>query len=310
VGIYPIGATLTGSANGNYSLAVTPAMLTIAQAPSLAMLVASTSNTTIGSSVTLNAQVVSTTAGGPTGSVTLLDGAGVLAVVPISSAGLAAFSTTSLGLGMHSLSMVYAGDANFLPSTSAIATVVVGVGPDFSIASVGAGSQSIPAGSTATFHFSVSLQGSGLASPILLAVQGVPVGATASLNPTSLPPGGAVTSFTLTIQTPLAAFDKQTRPFPGGRPDSSSAGIGVMLAVFLVPVIGFGRRKGSRALRLALKSGFCILFASLATGCGDRVNTASELTKATTYTITVTGTATGPAGNALQHSANVTLEVL
>jgi hypothetical protein len=45
-------------------------------------------------------------------------------------------------------------------------------------------------------------------------------------------------------------------------------------------------------------------------GCGNRVNTASESVNARSYTLTVTGTATSSAGTAVQHSANVTLQVL
>jgi hypothetical protein len=53
-----------------------------------------------------------------------------------------------------------------------------------------------------------------------------------------------------------------------------------------------------------------VLLATLATGCGDRINTAPESVSAKIYTLTVTGTATSPAGTALQHSAVVTLEVM
>jgi hypothetical protein len=45
-------------------------------------------------------------------------------------------------------------------------------------------------------------------------------------------------------------------------------------------------------------------------GCGNRVNTSAELSHAATYTITVTATATGSTGTAIQHSTNVTLQVL
>ena len=54
----------------------------------------------------------------------------------------------------------------------------------------------------------------------------------------------------------------------------------------------------------------CIFFTTLATGCGNRINPDNQSINSTTYTLTVTGTATGPTGNALMHSAVVTLQVL
>jgi hypothetical protein len=305
-GNYPITVTLTGGAAADYLAVVTPANLTIARAPTLTSLSTSTSNLIVGLPITLNAQAVSTTSGVPTGSVTLMDGATAVSIVPLLAAGVVTLTTTSLGLGSHTLSAVYPGDANFLSSTSAAATVVVGAGSDFSLTSTDAVSQSAPAGSTATFHFSV-------------AMQGVPSVATAFVSPASIPPGSGLTNFVVTIQTPFAGLEGRPRPF-GSRPSGAAdSGVTGFLAVLLLPAIvrkrtGNDSHKASRKqvfpLRIAVKAGFCILFTSLATGCGDRVNTASEFSHATTYTITVTGTATGPAGNAIQHSANVTLEVL
>ncbi len=310
VGSYPITAALTGSAAGDYTITLSPASLTIAKATSLATLWNATGNPSVGLPVTLNAQVASTTSGVPTGSIALLDGATVLAGAPLSAAGSATFTTSALALGTHTLSAAYSGDANFLASDSAIATVVVGVAPDFSLASSGLTTQAVSAGSAATYAFSVAMQGAALASPITLAVQGAPVGATASLNPTSLPPGGAVTSFTLTIQTPVVALEKSPERI-GARPSGDFSGSSGWVAVLLLPALGFSRRwrrLGSRGSFLALAAA-CLLLTAL-TGCGDRVNTAPELTNAKSYTITVTGTATGPTGNALVHSVKVTLQVL
>jgi uncharacterized protein (DUF983 family) len=46
---------------------------------------------------------------------------------------------------------------------------------------------------------------------------------------------------------------------------------------------------------------------TLCSGCGDRINTANVAVVPTTYTITVTGTATTAAATVLQHSTNVSL---
>jgi hypothetical protein len=78
--------------------------------------------------------------------------------------------------------------------------------------------------------------------------------------------------------------------------------------LLLIPV-GMWRLRSAQRIRLAIISGSCILLALLASGCGDRVNIPSGQSHTSTFTITVTGTATGPSGSALQHSADVTLEV-
>ncbi len=297
---------------------VTPAAnLSIAQTPTQTSLSASTSSPGLGLPVTLSVQSSSTTSGVPTGSITLSDGSTTLSVVPL-SASAATFTTSSLGLGAHNLCAAYSGDANFLPSSSATAELAVGAASDFTMTATGATSQSIPKGSSATYSFSVAMLGAAMSSPIALAVQGVPLGATSSINPSYIPPGGAVTSFTVTIQTPLATLDQPSRPFvagsfpsgpfASGTPNSSGHGLPTLLALLLLPAIGFARRR--RAILLFMAAASSILLATLATGCGNRINADNESIQSTTYTLTVTGTATGPTGNALVHTATVTLQVL
>lgn len=305
VGAYPIAIVLTGSAVGNYTVALAPASVNITQAPTLTALTASVSSPSLGMPVTLTMYVASTTSGVPSGSIALLDGTTTLSAIPLAAGG-ATFITSALALGTNTLTAVYSGDSNFQPSTSANTNVVVAAAPDFSMAVTGATTQTVPAGSAATFNFSVANTGAALASPITLAVQGVPLGATASLNPFSLPPGGTVSSFTLTIQTPFAGLDKPLAPdhqreFP----------ISGVLAALLLPGLGCtwrSTRKGrGRRLLVVMLAASSLLITS---GCGDRINAVPENVTAKTYTLTVTGTATGPTGSALQHSVTVTLDVL
>jgi len=73
-----------------------------------------------GQQVTFTATV--TKSGGPgtpTGTVTFFDGSTPLATVPVNGSGVATFSTSSLGVGAHSITATYNGDANFATSTSA-----------------------------------------------------------------------------------------------------------------------------------------------------------------------------------------------
>jgi hypothetical protein len=68
-----------------------------------------------------------------------------------------------------------------------------------------------------------------------------------------------------------------------------------------------------RSLRRKKRQFIMAILASaltLCSGCGSRVNTGSQSTNPVSdYAITVTGTATGSAGNILEHSTTVHLAV-
>lgn len=309
VGTYPITATLSGIAAANYSVTNVPANLTIAEAPTTTSLSPNSSSAGLGVPITLNVQTASTTSGFPTGNIAILDGGNPLGAAQISAGGVASLTVSTLAQGTHSVTAVYLGDSNFLASTSAASTLVVGTASDFSLTPTGATSQSVAAGSAATFSFAVGMQGAAMASPIVLAVQGMPVGSTVSLNPAYIPPGGGVTSFIVIIQTPLA--EMRAKPRLGGR---SAAPIAPVLAVLLLPGLGFATklRHMKRKLLLTIFAAgvSCIVMLTLLTGCGDRINAAADSVNAASYTVTVIGTATSTSGTALQHAANVTLKVL
>ena len=84
-------------------------------------LISSANPSTTGASVTFTATVSPSTA---TGTVQFLDGANVLGTSTLAN-GSAAFSTTSLTQGTHSITAVYSGDANNATSTSAATSQVV-----------------------------------------------------------------------------------------------------------------------------------------------------------------------------------------
>ena len=71
--------------------------------------------------------------GVPTGTVTFDDGSTVLGTVTLTS-GTASFTTSSLAVGTHSIKAVYAGDANFKTSTSAVLKQVVNSSSDVVVA--------------------------------------------------------------------------------------------------------------------------------------------------------------------------------
>lgn len=296
--VYPIRAALGGAAAKNYSFTAMPGSITIARAPTVAELTPSATSITAGGPLTLSANAVPTTAGVPSGTVVVKDGAATL----FTAANPATFTTSSLAPGTHALTMNYSGDRNFIASSSdpLLITVVAAPpnAPGFTFASAGATSQTVPSGGTANFNFTMQIQGTALSSPITLAASGLPPLATASFNPAYLPPGMTPDSFTLTINLP------QTTALRGGFDVPP-------LGLLLFPVFGVAvRRRGRRGfIRVAV----CLVAAgalALCAGCGSRVaDGGSSATAPKSYTITVTGTATGPGGGTVQSSTTVSLLV-
>jgi sugar lactone lactonase YvrE len=300
-GTYPITATLTGSAAGNYAIASPATTLTINPAPTLITLSNLGATASTGSSINITAYVTSTTSGTPAGAVTLLDSASPISTTLLSATGAAVFTITSITQGQHSFNAVYSGSSNFTPSASTSQLITVGTGPttnpDFTLTPTGTTTQTVPSGSSASFTFTVQPQGA-ISSSITLAATGLPNLATASFNPPTLPPGSTNNTFTLTIATPNTAALESAPTHPSLR-----------WAFLLLPVATLVVRPRSSLIptkffTLTLLS----LTLLLSTGCGDRISTADALAiAAKSYTITVTGTATASTGSVLQHSATVTL---
>jgi sugar lactone lactonase YvrE len=302
-GSYPITATLTGAAAGNYSIASPIATLTITPAPTLLTFSNPIAAATAGSSITLTAHVASATTGTPTGSITLIDSGNPLFTRPLSTSGDAVFTINSITSGSHTFTAFYSGNTNFTPSSSTPQLITVSTGPvanpDFTLTPTGTTTQTIPSGSSTSYTFTVQLQGN-MSSPISLAATGLPNLATASFNPPTLPPGSPTDAFTLTIATPNTAALKTSRNPPT-----------ITWAFLLFPIATLVLRPSSDRITAKLLTLALLTITTLfATGCGDRISTAdAQALAAKSYTITVTGTATTSTGGILQHSATVTLLV-
>lgn len=122
VGSYTITANYAGDANdtGSTSAALN---LTVIQATTSVKLMASSATVQVTSPVTFTA-TVSGNGGVPTGNVTFMDGANTLGSVAL-SAGVAAYTTSSLAVGSHSITAFYGGDANDAAGASAGITETV-----------------------------------------------------------------------------------------------------------------------------------------------------------------------------------------
>jgi len=130
--------------------------LFVGQGASTVTLAASAASEVFGSSETLTATV---TAGmsnrpSPTGSVSFYDGSTLLGKTDAAN-GAATFTTASLSVGTHSVTAIYAGDANFNPATSSPAAVTISALAPASVSLAASASAAI-FGSNETFTATVT----------------------------------------------------------------------------------------------------------------------------------------------------------
>jgi hypothetical protein len=177
-GTYPIAIALTGSASGNYTVALangSGSVLTT-QAPSKTTLTSSSQTPILGTSATLTATVASSTTGTPTGTVSFYNGSTLLNSSPVTlSGGVATMTLAAVPAGSQSLTATYSGDTDFLANSS-VSLLVTGLSPDFSIAASPAWQTVLPSQSVkyiitltpvnSTFVYPVSLSVSGLPATV------------------------------------------------------------------------------------------------------------------------------------------------
>ncbi|MGW2376647.1 Ig-like domain repeat protein [Kitasatospora sp. NPDC001683] len=125
VGMHSVRATYNPSGSYNTSTSATINQ-TVAKAGTSTALTSTPNPSVHGQLVSLTATVTATApgAGTPTGTVSFFDGATLLGTGTLVT-GVAAFSTSTLSVGSHSLTAVYAGSTSFNGSTSPIDTQTV-----------------------------------------------------------------------------------------------------------------------------------------------------------------------------------------
>ena len=93
--------------------------------PTKTNLTSGTNPAIVNSFVTFTATVTPTGTTPPTGTVTFQDGATAIGMATLNTSSVATFTTSSLTLGLHSISAVYGGDASNAGSTSAVVTETI-----------------------------------------------------------------------------------------------------------------------------------------------------------------------------------------
>jgi large repetitive protein len=250
-------------------------------------LTSSASSIPSGASVTFTATV---TGASPTGTVTFKNGATTLGTGSLSG-GVATFTTTALvTIGTDSITAVYPGDANNLPSTSQALTETV-TAATFTISATPA-TQTISSGGTATVTVTVTPQGI-YTSPITFTATLTPTSsATVTFNPTTVTPNGspATTTLTITGATSRAQLAANTTK----KSCALNASL-VWTPIGLAGLFLLGRRKKSfwRVVRHFTLAAALALIALTMFGCGG---SSSHPTQTYQVQITATGTASGNSG--------------
>jgi hypothetical protein len=292
VGTYPITATLAGAASANYTLTMAPnsGALTIVPAATIAKLgPPQLAYATL--PLQLTATIASTTTGTPSGTVQFLDGDTVVANATLINGSASAVELNPAS-GSHALSIVYSGDANFLPSASAPLTEAVSALPDFTLSAQGSSQQTVLSGGTATFAFSVASAGGPFTGAVMLSASGLPRNATSSFSPSAVVPGSSTAAVTMSITTLPTTSHRD-----GSLPSAIALAAGILW-------FGVRRRRRIRSLLAALA--LCAIFGL--SGCGARTASESVL-PVQTFAIQVQATGTNLAGNVVQHNVTVTLSV-
>jgi sugar lactone lactonase YvrE len=306
-GTYTVSVSYTG--DGNYSASATPLtfQVKIGLVTPTATLVSSLNPALVTTAVTFTATVSSS--GTPTGSVGFYDGTTLLGSVTLSQS-TAAYTTSSLATGTHSITAVYGGDNTFASATSSALSQVV---QDFSLAVGGsaAGSsnpptQTVVPGGTATYTLALGpTTGITFPVPVTLSVSGVPPGATATVTPQVLPAGSPLTNVTLSVQLPTTTAFVPSREWPASGPSSPAMLSAMLCGILFLPLRGKLRLASGKRFRAAYLLALAIVGISLlgVAGCASK-NTGYFGNPQTSYTLTVTATA-----GTVSHSTTVNLIV-
>jgi Bacterial Ig-like domain (group 3) len=117
--------TAVYSSSPNFAASTSPAITqTVKKAGSTSVVTASVNPSSWHESVTFTAKVTSP-GGTPAGTVTFKNGTTTIGTGTLNGSGVATFATNALTIAAHSITVVYAGNANFATSTSAALTQTV-----------------------------------------------------------------------------------------------------------------------------------------------------------------------------------------
>ena len=221
VGSHSLAAVYAG--NTNYAASNSPVVTQTVQQTGTQTSLSSASSSLAGKPATFTALVTSTT-GIPAGTVTFLDGSNVLGTVTLSGTGSAVFSTTTLGLGTHSITASYPGSNNYSESISAADQYVVQLAqPTLTLRGP---SSPIDADNPASFSAVLASPGVAPTGTLLLLDGGAPI-ATVAVS--------GVGSFPLSISTLSIGTHTLTASYSGDENNGSVLSASITVVVQQAP---------------------------------------------------------------------------
>lgn len=256
----------------------------------LSLALATAGPTHFGERAVFTAQVAGSS-GTPEGSVVFMQGAAVLATVPLAG-GTAVFGTTGLALGDNAILARFDGHAYGAGVLSSSVNQAVSI-PALVVAALPAGLD-LKSGGTASAGFTLGALGT-LAAPVTLSAAGLPQGAVCGFSSNGVDVSGGPATMTLTISAIQASLAMIREP-GSGWPAERWAGMALLGGgVFVLPA---RRRRGTGVSLLALA--MVLMGFLLACGRRDTAKPASGI-PAGTYAVIITATAQGasPASSTL-----------
>jgi hypothetical protein len=279
-------------------------MLLLNQGGTAISLTNSSPTITVGENAIISASVQPTMPYRPTadGTLTFTENGSIVGATDVVS-GQAAFATSELAVGSHTLAAAYGGDADFNPNLSAgtvqiTVTPPVAVAPSFSMLA-GSATVTIPSGSAQSVALALSAN-STYSGTVTLAVSGPLNGLGAQVSPTTLTlaPGQSASASLLLNSVTVHALEKHPAS-PWQR-----AAEGLSLACLIGIMLPLRRKKLRQVLRMVLALAVMAGIAGLS-GCGGGNSYSSAPAGTSTLVVTATPSVQGVA----PQSATITVTV-
>ena len=244
---------------------------------------------------------VNSSAGAPTGTVTITNNSTSLGNVPVNASGVATLTVTLTG-SSHALLAVYNGDANFAAFSSATINVQLA---SFTVSSQPANA-SIRTGQMATFTISIT-PAAGFTSPVRLSCSNVPTAAACLFSQSTVTPNGATVSTMMTFRTSMPAsggpFGPPTAPFQP-----------IFLLIGILAVWQLSLYRSRRLIQPRWVTACAILtIVFLGIGCasgpssGSSGSGSSQTTPPGTYSVTVAGSTSGTGAQSQSLTLSITV---